>query len=121
MKKILVVEDEQGLRALLEGWLKATLSNEVLSNEVEMIFASSFREAQEILQNHKNEFNVALMDFDLGDGQGNNLPVRLYNDNCRIFYWSGDQHLTESDMVAFFSKPPHFKILMAAIKAAMED
>jgi response regulator RpfG family c-di-GMP phosphodiesterase len=77
LKKILLVDDEQAIRDLLQLILESEFDNEI-------VFASSGNEAVEILkQDSSSEIGMILSDYNMPNGNGGTL-YQYNNDNRKI-------------------------------------
>jgi DNA-binding NtrC family response regulator len=117
--KILIVDDEQGIREQLNRWL----SHEGYKTEQ----AANAKEA--LARVRKTNFNVILLDLRLPDRDGFSLLEELhkdYPDICVIVLTAFETEYApakarEAGAFDFFAKPIHFESLIHRIDTAIEQ
>jgi len=103
-KKILIVDDDDSIRTLIE-----LLLNEILQKDSNIYTASNGKEALKILKNEKFDFIISDIEMPVMDGHELLKELENNYNNTSIIIMSGTSNETEfsdfKNVVGFLEKP----------------
>ncbi len=118
---ILVIDDEDGMRSLLQALMESV--------GIETLLAETTKEAIELLRAHRSEIVGCLLDMNLEDGFGEHLYDQLVeiSPNLRIFPMSGIfgdeilKRLGDRKIAGLIAKPFSAAQLLDTVRKGLAD
>lgn len=122
MLNICICDDEPRITDQLEGFIRQL---EQEDSREELHFSSTiYHSGKELLENYKNQFDVILLDVEIGNDNGINVAKALREKNCDailIFITQYLQYATEGYKVKayrYILKPVDYQSFATEVKAA---
>ncbi|MDQ8188143.1 response regulator [Pelagicoccus sp. SDUM812002] len=117
---ILIIDDEEGIRAVLQAILN--------SIDIETLEASDAKSALSILADNKDTIAACMLDMNLEDSYGEDLydKLRLISPDIKVFAMSGifgeeiKERLGDRQIAGLISKPFSTAQLIETVQAGLE-
>lgn len=122
MKKVLIVDDSHAMLALL----KNELYN---ADDIDTYFASSYKEAKELVDEHQGNFHASILDFNLHDAKRGEIIALANSYNIPILVISSTKNTTvqkeirKKDILELIIKDglPSLKYMARALERVLKN
>lgn len=120
MGAVLIIDDEEGIRAVLQAILS--------SIDIETLEAADAKTALEVLSNNKDSIVACMLDMNLEDSYGEDLydKLRAISPELKVFAMSGifgeeiKERLGDREIAGLISKPFSTSQLIDTVQTGIE-